>query len=123
VVVFEGVVRDHSGTRETLFLEYEAYEAMAVEKMREIIEEIRHKFSVDGVGIVHRLGHLEIGEASVVIVITSGHRGPAFDACRHAIDTLKKTVPIWKKEFFAGGSVWVEGVQEASGIANPFGQP
>jgi molybdopterin synthase catalytic subunit/molybdopterin converting factor small subunit len=120
VVVFEGIVRDHSGDRETLFLEYEAYEAMAVEKMREIIGEVRGKFAVDGVGMVHRLGHLEIGEASVVIVVTSEHRGPAFEACHFAIDRLKRIVPIWKKEFFAGGAVWVDVAQDASGAPNPF---
>ena len=97
VAVFEGIVRDHSGDRQTLFLEYEAYEPMALEKMRQLGEEVRQKFPVDGVGIVHRLGHLEIGEASVVIVVASEHRGPAFEACRHAIDRLKRIVPIWKK--------------------------
>ena len=109
VVVFEGVVRNHSGNRATLYLEYEAYEPMALEKMREILAEAQQKFPVDGVGMVHRLGRLEIGEASVVIVVTAAHRRPAFEACRHAIDQLKQTVPIWKKEFFADGAVWVEG--------------
>jgi len=121
VAVFEGIVRDHSGDRQTLFLEYEAYEPMALEKMRQLGEEVRQKFPVDGVGIVHRLGHLEIGEASVVIVVASEHRGPAFEACRYAIDRLKRIVPIWKKEFFAGGAVWVEGGQEPCGDPNPFG--
>lgn len=112
VVIFEGIVRDHSGDRETLFLEYEAYEPMALQKMRELGEEVRRKYPVDRVGIIHRLGHLEIGEASVVIVVTSEHRGPAFEACHYAIDRLKRIVPIWKKEFFAGGAVWVEGARE-----------
>ena len=112
VAVFEGIVRDHSGERSTLFLEYEAYEPMALEKMCEIGWEIRQKFPVDGVGIVHRLGHLEIGEASVVIVVTAEHRGPSFEACRYAIERLKRIVPIWKKEFFVGGAVWVEGIQD-----------
>ena len=116
VTVFEGIVRDHSGERGTLFLEYEAYEPMALEKMREIGVEIRQKFSVDAVGIVHRLGHLEISEASVVIVVTSEHRGPSFEACRYAIERLKRIVPIWKKEFFVGGAVWVEGTKEPCGI-------
>jgi molybdopterin synthase catalytic subunit len=113
VAVFEGIVRDHSGQRQTLYLEYEAYEPMALEKMREIGEEIRQKFPIDSVGLVHRLGHLDIGEASVVIVVTSEHRGPAFDACRYAIDRLKRVVPIWKKEFFEDGAVWVEGEEFA----------
>ncbi len=112
VAVFEGVVRDHSGKRQTLYLEYEAYEPMALEKMRQIGEEIRERFPVDGVGMIHRLGRLEIGEASVVIVVASEHRGPAFEACRYAIDRLKKIVPIWKKEFFSDGAIWVEGEQD-----------
>ena len=118
VIVFEGVVRDHSGGRQTLYLEYESYEPMALEKMNEITAELRRKFPVDGVGIVHRLGRLDIGEASVVIVISSEHRGPAFDACRYAIDRLKKIVPIWKKEFFAGGAVWVDGERNDCGVSN-----
>ncbi|MBI2816155.1 MAG: molybdenum cofactor biosynthesis protein MoaE [Acidobacteria bacterium] len=119
VAIFEGVVRDHSGDKRTLYLEYEAYESMVLEKMRQIIAEIRTKFDVDGVGIVHRLGRLEIGEASVVIVVTSEHRGAAFEACRYAIDRLKRIVPIWKKEFFAGGGVWVEGERDACNGEQP----
>lgn len=114
VTVFEGIVRDHSGERRTRYLEYEAYEPMALEKMREIGEDVRAKFSVDSIGLVHRLGRLEIGEASVVIVVTSEHRGPAFEACRYAIDRLKRIVPIWKKEFFQDGAVWVEGEEFAA---------
>ena len=109
VVVFEGVVRNHSGGRATRFLEYEAYEPMALAKMREIAGEVGEKFPVDRIGMTHRLGHLEIGEASIVIVVTSAHRKPAFEACHYAIDRLKKIVPIWKKEFFEDGAVWVEG--------------
>ena len=119
VVVFEGVVRNHSGGRATLFLEYEAYVPMALRKMREIITEVKRKFDVDRVGMAHRLGRLEIGEASVVIVITSAHRDPAFEACHYAIDRLKRIVPIWKKEFFADGAVWVEGAQDRYVAANP----
>ena len=111
VVVFEGIVRNHSKDRATLYLEYESYEPMALEKMREITAEVKRDFPVDRVGIVHRLGRLEIGEASVVIVVTSGHRREAFEACRYTIDRLKRIVPIWKKEFFADGAVWVEGEQ------------
>ena len=109
VVTFEGIVRDHTGERRTRYLEYEAYEPMALKKMREIGAEIHERFEVDQVAIVHRLGRLEIGEASVAIVVAAGHRGPAFEACRYAIDRLKKIVPIWKKEFFADGAVWAEG--------------
>ncbi len=109
VVVFDGVVRDNSAGRETLYLEYEAYETMALKKMRQIGEQTRGKFPIHRVAIVHRLGKLNIGETSVLIAVSSPHRGAAFDACRFAIDTLKRTVPIWKKEFFRDGAVWVEG--------------
>jgi MoaE-MoaD fusion protein len=113
LVAFDGIVRDHSGDRKTLFLEYEGYEPMALAKMREIADDARAKFRIDSIAIVHRLGRLEIGEASVVIVVAAEHRGAAFEACRYAIDALKRVVPIWKKEYFEGGEVWVEG--EASG--------
>src|SRR5271154_4441194 len=111
VVVFDGFVRNNFKGRQTLYLDYEAYEPMAYAKMREIGAEIRAKFPVHRLAIVHRLGRLEIGETSVLIAVSSPHRGAAFDACRYAIDTLKKTVPIWKKEFFVGGAVWAEGEQ------------
>jgi len=109
VVVFDGIVRNHSGGRATLYLDYEAYEPMALAKMREIGAEIRQKFSIHRIAMLHRLGRLEIGETSVLIAISSPHRRAAFDACRFAIDTLKHTVPIWKKEYFADGAVWAEG--------------
>ncbi|PYU34279.1 MAG: molybdopterin synthase, partial [Acidobacteria bacterium] len=109
VVVFDGIVRNHSGGRATLYLDYEAYEPMALAKMREIGAEIRQKFSIHRTAMLHRLGRLEIGETSVLIAISSPHRRAAFDACRFAIDTLKHTVPIWKKEYFADGAVWAEG--------------
>jgi MoaE-MoaD fusion protein len=109
VVVFDGFVRNNFKGQRTLYLEYESYEAMAYAKIREIGTEIHEKFPIHRVGIMHRLGRLEIGETSVVIVITSAHRAAAFDACRYAIDTLKRVVPIWKKEYFAGGAVWAEG--------------
>ncbi|MBI3934080.1 MAG: molybdenum cofactor biosynthesis protein MoaE, partial [Acidobacteria bacterium] len=96
--------------------EYEAYEPMALQKMLEICTQLGQQFPVDRIGMVHRLGHLEIGEASVVIVVTSEHRKAAFEACHQAIDRLKRTVPIWKKEFFADGAVWVEGEGNADGI-------
>ena len=109
VVVFEGIVRNGSGGRPTLYLEYEGYEAMALEQMRAIAREVRALWPIDRVAIVHRLGRLEIGETCIAIVVTSAHRAAAFDACRHAIDRVKKGVPIWKKEYFADGAVWVEG--------------
>src|SRR5258708_4121528 len=109
VVVFEGIVRNHSGNRATLYLEYEAYEAMAIAKMREIGEQMREKFSIRRFAMIHRLGKVEIGETSVLIAVCSAHRAAAFDACRFAIDTLKSTVPIWKKEFFRDGAAWAEG--------------
>ena len=109
LVVFDGFVRNNYKGQQTLYLEYEAYESMALAKMREIGSEIRAKFSVHRLAIVHRLGRLEIGETSVFIAVSSAHRAAAFDACRYAIDTLKRVVPIWKKEYFAGGAVWAEG--------------
>jgi len=109
VAVFEGIARNHSGGRRTLYLEYEAYEAMALVKMRELAAGMRAQFPVDGVALVHRLGRLAIGETSVFIGVSSAHRRAAFDACRLGIDTLKRTVPIWKKEYFEDGAVWAEG--------------
>jgi MoaE-MoaD fusion protein len=109
VVAFDGFVRNNFKGRATLYLEYEAYEPMAYAKMRAIGSEMRAKFSIHRVAMVHRLGRLEIGETSVLIAVSSPHRTAAFDACRYAIDTLKRTVPIWKKEFFAGGAIWAEG--------------
>jgi molybdopterin synthase catalytic subunit len=111
VATFDGVVRDHSGARRTLYLEYEAYEPMALAKMREIGAEIRRRFAIHRLVMVHRLGRMEIGETSVFIVASAAHRAPAFDACRFAIDTLKRIVPIWKKEYFADGSAWAEGAR------------
>jgi len=109
VVVFDGFVRNNFKGQRTQYLEYESYEVMAYAKMRKIGAEIHAKFPVHRVAIVHRLGRLEIGETSVLIAVTSAHRAAAFDACRYAIDTLKRVVPIWKKEFFAGGAIWAEG--------------
>jgi len=113
-VVFDGFVRNNFRGRRTLYLEYEAYEPMALAKIREIGAGIHQKFAVNRVAIVHRLGRLNIGETSVFIVVSAPHRAAAFDACRYAIDTLKRTVPIWKKEFFSDGSVWAEGETPAA---------
>jgi len=108
VVTFHGVVREYSDSgRAVRYLEYEAYPEMAEAQMRAIGAEIKRRWDIDDVAMVHRIGRLEIGEASVVIAVASPHRGEAFDACAYAIDTLKATVPIWKKEVFADGEVWV----------------
>ena len=109
IVVFDGIVRDNTRGRRTLYLDYEAYEEMALAQMQRLAREARAQFAVDRVGIVHRLGRLEIGESSVLIVVTSAHRGPAFEASRWIIDTLKRTVPVWKKEHFVDGAVWTDG--------------
>jgi molybdopterin synthase catalytic subunit len=108
-VTFQGVVRNNTSGRRTLRLEYECYEAMAIRKMAEIGREIAGQWAVSRVGMVHRLGTMEIGEASVVIVVTAPHRRPAFDAALEGINRLKRLVPVWKKEFFEDGEVWVEG--------------
>lgn len=108
-VNFEGVVRDHSGDRKTRFLDYECYEALAVKTMARIGMEIAAKHAVGRVAMVHRLGRLEIGETSVAVVVTSPHRRPAFDAALEGINRLKSTVPVWKKEYFEDGEIWVEG--------------
>ena len=109
VVLFDGIVRDNTRGRRTLYLDYEAYEEMAERQITELAGQAVERFGVRWVTLVHRLGRLEIGETSVLIVVASAHRGAAFEACRWLIDTLKKTVPIWKKETFADGAVWADG--------------
>jgi molybdopterin synthase catalytic subunit len=109
VVVFDGIVRNNTRGRQTLYLDYEAYEEMALKQMEELAAEARLRFGVRQVTMIHRLGRLMVGETSVLIVVASAHRAHAFDACRWLIDTLKKTVPIWKKETFADGAVWAAG--------------
>jgi molybdopterin synthase catalytic subunit len=108
-VVFEGVVRNHTRGRRTLYLDYEAYEEMALKQMEALAAQALEQFSIREVALVHRLGRIEIGETSVLIVVASAHRAAAFDACRFLIDTLKRTVPIWKKEYFEDGAVWADG--------------
>jgi molybdopterin synthase catalytic subunit/molybdopterin converting factor small subunit len=120
-VIFDGVVRDNTRGRRTLYLDYEAYEAMALKQMKTLAVEARARFGVRGASIVHRLGRLQIGETSVLIVVASGHRGAAFEACRWIIDTLKKTVPIWKKEYFEDGAVWADGDAFPEEIRRPEG--
>lgn len=108
LVIFDGVVRNNTKGRPTRFLEYEGYDAMALKTMAQIGREVREKWAINRLGIIHRLGKLEISESSVVIIVTSAHRRIAFEACQFAIDRLKQIVPIWKKEFFEDGEVWVE---------------
>jgi MoaE-MoaD fusion protein len=108
VVIFSGVVRNETGGRAVKFLEYEAHAPMAEAKMREIGDAVRARWpDVKRVALLHRIGRLEIGESSVLIAVSAGHRQEAFEACKYAIDTLKRTVPVWKKEHFEDGEVWV----------------
>ena len=109
ISTFTGTTRDHSEGRKVLSLEYEAFSEMAEKKLGEIGKEIRDKWAVTAVAIVHRVGKLEIGEASVMIAISAPHRKEAFEACRYAIDRIKTIVPIWKKEIFENGEKWGEG--------------
>jgi MoaE-MoaD fusion protein len=109
VVIFEGIVRNQTRGRQALFLDYEAYEEMALAQMESLAVQACERFAIRDVRIVHRLGRLEIGETSVLIVVASAHRAAAFDACRWLIDTLKRTVPVWKKEHFTDGAVWADG--------------
>jgi MoaE-MoaD fusion protein len=109
VTVFDGIVRDNTRGRKTHYLEYESYAEMAIAEMEKLAERALAEFAVRDVRLVHRLGRLEIGETSVLIAVASAHRGATFDACRFLIDMLKKSVPIWKKEFFEDGAVWADG--------------
>lgn len=101
--------KDTGEIRETLYLEYEGYEAMALKEMQKLVERVKDEFEISNVGIVHRTGKLEIGETSVVISVAAPHRRAAFGACEWLIKELKRTVPIWKKEVYADGEHWVEG--------------
>ena len=107
--IFEGIVRNNTRGRQTLYLDYESYEGMALKKMEELAAQALADFKIRDVALVHRLGRIDISETSVLIVVVSAHRGAAFDACRWLIDTLKRTVPIWKKEYFIDGAVWADG--------------
>jgi molybdopterin synthase catalytic subunit len=122
-IVFEGVVRDNTRGRKTLYLDYEAYEEMALQQMKELATQALETFKVREVAIVHRLGRLQIGETSVLIVVASAHRGPAYEASRWLIDTLKRTVPIWKKEYFVDGAVWADGEPFPDEIPRAQGSP
>ena len=107
VVTFLGTTRDETHGRSVLRLDYEAYRPMADNKLAEIAQEIRELWSIEDVAIAHRIGRLEVGETSLVVAVASPHRREAFAACQHAVDRIKLTVPIWKKEYFEGGEVWV----------------
>ena len=107
IVTFIGTTRDHNDGRRVTLLEYEAYPEMAVAELRKIGETVQQRWPITKVAIVHRIGVVPIAEASVVIAVSSGHRRAAFEACHFAIDRLKEVVPIWKKEHFEGGEVWI----------------
>jgi len=109
IVIFEGVVRDNARGKQVRYLEYDVYPEMAIQQIRTIIAEAERRWSVDCVAVAHRIGRLEIGEASVIVIVATPHRAEAFDACRYIIDTLKTQVPIWKKEIATDGEEWVEG--------------
>ncbi|HYM14096.1 MAG TPA: molybdenum cofactor biosynthesis protein MoaE [Dehalococcoidia bacterium] len=109
VALFYGVVRNENKGRAVRYLEYDAYPEMAVKKMREVADEVRARFPVTGVGVLHRVGRLEIGETSLLVAVSSGHRKEAFEACHYAVNRIKEIVPIWKKEVWDDGEEWVEG--------------
>jgi molybdopterin synthase catalytic subunit len=109
VTVFDGIVRNNTKGRQTLYLDYTSYYAMALEQMKQLAAEAIAKFGVRDIAMVHRLGRLEVGETSILIAVASAHRGVTFEACRWLIDTLKKQVPIWKQEVFVDGAVWADG--------------
>jgi len=113
-VNFEGVARNNTKGRRTLHLEYECYEPMAIKVMAEIGGEIARSFAIGRIAMIHRLGRIEIGETSVAVIVTAPHRKPAFDAALEGINRLKRTVPIWKREFFEDGEVWVDGEWDES---------
>ena len=109
IALFYGVVRNENLGRAVHYLEYDAYPEMAVKKMREVADEVRARFPVTGIGVLHRTGRLEIGETSLLVAVSSGHRAEAFEACHFAVDRIKQIVPVWKKEVWTDGSAWVEG--------------
>ena len=109
IVTFTGTVRNNSGGKKVLYLEYESYPEMARKKIEEIVKEIKSRWNIEEVAVTHRIGRMEIGDIAVVIAVSSGHREEAFQACQYAIDRIKEIVPIWKKEFYEEGSAWIEG--------------
>jgi molybdopterin synthase catalytic subunit len=109
VTLFYGVVRNENMGRNVQYLEYDAYPEMAIKKMREVADEVRAKFAIAEIGVLHRIGRLEIGETSLLVAVSSGHRTEAFEACHYAVDRIKQIVPIWKKEVWEDGEEWIEG--------------
>ncbi|MDP2949962.1 MAG: molybdenum cofactor biosynthesis protein MoaE [Chloroflexota bacterium] len=119
VALFLGVVRNNSQGRRVLHLEYDAYPEMAEKKLREVAEEIVSRWPITDIAIAHRTGRLEIGETSLLVVVSSPHRQEAFAACHHAVNRIKEVVPIWKKEVWQGGESWVEGEGERQATLQP----
>ena len=119
VALFLGVVRNNSQGRRVLHLEYDAYPEMAEKKLREVAEEITSRWPITDIAIAHRTGRLEIGETSLLVVVSSPHRQEAFAACHHAVNRIKEVVPIWKKEVWQGGEAWVEGEGERQATLQP----
>jgi molybdopterin synthase catalytic subunit len=109
VALFYGVVRNENLGRSVRYLEYDAYDAMALKKMHQVADEVAAKFAINGIGVLHRIGRLEIGETSLLVAVSSPHRREAFEACHFAVDRIKQTVPVWKKEVWDDGSEWIEG--------------
>jgi molybdopterin synthase catalytic subunit len=109
VALFYGVVRNENLGRNVQYLEYDVYPEMALKKMREVAEEVRAKYPVTGIGVLHRVGRLEIGETSLLVAVSSAHRVAAFEACHFAVDRIKQIVPIWKKEVWEDGEAWIKG--------------
>lgn len=122
VCTFVGTTRDHNDGRRVLRLEYEAYPAMAIAEMEKIGDSARRRWPIEKIAITHRIGVVPIGDASVVIAVSSGHRAAAFEACRFAIDRLKELVPIWKKEHYEGGEIWI-GAQAGEAFPPGRSQP
>ena len=121
VITFLGVVRRQSLGRQVLYLEYEAYPEMAEKKLAEIGEEVKARWPIERFIVAHRVGRLEVGEVSLVVVVGSPHRQEAFEAAQYAVDRIKAIVPIWKKEVWEGGEVWVEGDRSTAGHPSPTG--
>lgn len=113
VALFHGVVRNHNEGRTVLHLEYDAYPELAERQLAAVADEILHRYPIDGIAIAHRIGRLEIGETSLLVAVSAAHRGQAFEACHAAVDRVKETVPIWKKEYWAEGGAWLEGTPVA----------
>ena len=112
IITFDGTVRDNARGKQVTHLSYEAYPEMALKELQKIRDQAMQRWALNEVAIIHRIGRMEIGESSVFIAVSSAHRGDAFEACRFAIDTLKTTVPIWKKEHYQDGEVWIEGYDQ-----------